>query len=258
MIAHECCLLAVLISSVLACLGLRSSWDSMASSGGAPSSFQQPASAPVNVPYLVECATLGCDRVFPAGRHRHCCSACRRGWGMHHTRRCSTMRNILGRHRHQYAQHAAQQQVQQPPGRDQECMVQPGAPGRDQAHGTCTTSNGRQGRTTGSSWINSVPMPLSTSYDVQDDPGCTGGASSSSQPVTMMHQSLTAMENSAQSGSVLSAATTSPSNVHSGVHSNDQTADGSNSLLVIDVHGSSSEGENDAVAEHSFCLNALD
>ena len=136
--------------------------------------------------------------------------------------------------------------------------MQSGAPGRDQARGTCTTSNGRHGRTTGSSWINSVPMPLSTSYDVQDDPGCTGGASSSSQPVTMMHQSLTALENSAQSGSVLSAATTSPSNVQSGDIAMIKTAAGSNSLIVVDVHGSSSEEENDAAAECSFCLNALD
>ena len=242
---------------MFACSGPRSSRSSMASSSGAPSGFQQPAFAPVQVPYLVACATIGCDRIFPAGRHRHCCSACRRGWGMHHTRRCSDMRNILGRHRHYHAPHVTQRQEPQPPGRDRECMVQSGARGRDRAREACTTSNGSRGSTTGSSWINSVPMPLSASPDIQDDPGCTGGASSSSQPVLMTPPSLTVLGNSAQSGSNLSAATTSPSNVQSGVDSHVLTTTGSHSLIV-EVHGSSSEAENDVPAVSSFSLDALD
>ena len=46
-------------------------------------------------PMLAICATRGCQRAFPAGRHRHCCRACRLGGGGSHTRRCDAVRRQL-------------------------------------------------------------------------------------------------------------------------------------------------------------------
>ena len=104
-------------------------------------------------------------------------------------------------------------------------------------------------------------MPQSADRVVQADdhvdPGCTGGASSSSQPILSMPTSLTEMEHSSQRGSSLSATTTSPNNVQSGVHSIVQMTPEGHSLIV-EVSSSSSEAANDATAESTFCLDALD